>query len=106
MPKSEIHIIKDEKAMMMKISGSLIDVTKMFGQAIEESANKYEIDVEKLCALITECAKAHKMYRYLEDEIKSGKISETVAIAFAEAYFKKRTKVIDELKDKENKRGV
>lgn len=45
-------------------------------------------------------------YKIMEANVRSGKISETVALALLNAYLNKRLKKFDEFLDKENKRGV
>lgn len=106
MSKSEIHIIKDEISMVVEAKGSLEDITKMFSQAIYDCSDKYGIRVNTLCAIITEFAKAKEQISIMEANVRSGKISETVALALLNAYLNKRLKKIDEFLDKENKRGV
>lgn len=106
MSKSEIHIIKDEISMMVEAKGSLKDISEMFSQAIYGCSGKYGISVNNLCAIITEFAKVKEQISITEDNIRSGKISETVALALLNAYLNKRLKEFDEFLDKENKRGV
>lgn len=106
MSKSEIHIVKDENSMVVEASGSLKDITKMFSQAIYVCSDQYGIRVNILCATITELAKTKEQISIMEANIRSGKISETVALALLNAYFNKRLKEFDEFLDKENKRGV
>lgn len=106
MSKSEIHIIKDEISMAVEIKGSLKDITKMFSQAIYVCSDQYGIRVNTLCATITELAKAKEQISIMEANIRSGKISETAALALLNAYLNKRLKEFDEFLDKENKRGV
>ena len=73
MSKSEIHIVKDENSMVVKASGSLKDISEMFSQAIYDCSDKYGISVNKLCAIITELAKAKEVISMMEDNIRSGK---------------------------------
>lgn len=51
-------------------------------------------------------AKAKEQISIMEANVRSGKISETVALALLNAYLNKRLKKIDEFLDEENKRGV
>lgn len=106
MSKSEIHIVKDENSMVVEASGPLKDITKMFSQAIYVCSDQYGIRVNTLCATITELAKVKEQISIMEANIRSGKISETAALALINAYLNKRLKEFDEFLDKENKRGV
>lgn len=96
MAKAEIHIVKDEIGMTTEISGSLIDTTQLFGQAIEICSKKYGIDTKKLCVLITECATAYQVSRCFADKIDSGEMSELEAIFLTQVYINKRKKHIEE----------